>query len=303
MLEIEQLEREWRRYKIRKLRPYLIGAAAVAVAGAAYLFLPHVSIPAVPSPQKSEPKSVPPVQVRVASATPDTVTAPPSATVGRASSQPAARPKTAAVPKTRVDERTVPPRKEEKEIFLAPDTAFLSSFAERRPSVQRPVREEIIRTRSTPSSKTGNRQASGTFSKKQKRQQTKPSEERPTQTARIAPERMEKEKDSGKLLISTKQTNNTLEYLIERFNQTRDPKLASYIAQSFYKKGNYKETVRWAILANSIDPSAEESWMLFAKAKVKLGQRQDAIKALRIYLNQYSSRKVKSYLQSLEDGL
>ncbi|WP_457597202.1 CDC27 family protein [Hydrogenimonas sp.] len=120
---------------------------------------------------------------------------------------------------------------------------------------------------------------------------------------KLATETEPQSEPSGKLVISTKQTNNTLQYLIDKFNQTRDPKLATYIANSYYKKGAYKETIRWAIMANSLDPASEESWLLFAKAKTKLGQREDAISALKIYLNQYPSKRVKAYLQSLETGL
>jgi tetratricopeptide (TPR) repeat protein len=206
----------------------------------------------------------------------------------------------------------------EKEIVLNPDTAFLHNFEKKNSSrthisskeAQNTLHSHIIKKRSD--------QNIASVSKEKKVREKKikhinnnnrSHQPQTTMVSNLNNASIEKKSNEGsehsgrKLIISTKQTNNTLEYLIERFNQNRDPKLASYIAQSFYKKGNYEETVRWAILANSIDPSSEESWLLFAKAKVQLGQKQDAIKALRIYLNQYTSGKVKAYLHSLETGL
>ena len=309
MLEIEQLEREWRRYKIRKMRPYLAGLVVVAAAGAAFLLLPRAPLHSFVTKERAAEKKE---TVQTASEAPAVRTAPAAATEAAPQAETAKTRPAPAVPEAKplaAPEKKSAEAKREKEIFLTPDTGFLSSFEKRGPSADRPpVREEVIRRvrparpSAVPEKTNARKVADDTFSKKES-QKVRPA---PSQTVQAPPPRSEKtqkQKQPGKLLISTKQTNNTLEYLIERFNQTRDPKLASYIAQSFYKKGNYKETVRWAILANSIDPSAEESWILFAKAKVKLGQREDAVKALRIYLNQYSSRKVKSYLQSLEGGL
>jgi tetratricopeptide (TPR) repeat protein len=128
-----------------------------------------------------------------------------------------------------------------------------------------------------------------------------------TRTAGIKPDKpviqskpMTIEKSNTKLRISTRKTNNTLKFLIERFQKTKDPKLATYIAKSFYNKKKYDEAVRWSVIANSLEPSNEASWLIFAKAKTALHQKEDAINALRIYLNQYPSKRVEAYLNTLE---
>ncbi len=111
-----------------------------------------------------------------------------------------------------------------------------------------------------------------------------------------------REMKKGSLLFKTSENNNTLMKLTERFEQNKDPHLATYIALSYFNKKNYRQAARWSIIANSLDPAMEESWLLFAKAKVALGQRRDAIKALKVYLNQYPSKKIESYLNMLEAG-
>ena len=210
--------------------------------------------------------------------------------------------------------------KSEPKVVLAPDTEFLRNFTptsneaeQKRPQriVQRTtVRQEVIPpvTPAAPIQSTRNPSPKlnpKTSANPVHRETSKPTVETPERKnaekkIEITSEKPEKE---AVVSIESKKTNNTLNFLIKRFNETRDPKLAAYIAQSFFKKGNYKETVRWSIIANSLEPSNEASWILFAKAKMKLGQKEDAVRALKIYLNQYPSRKVRSYLETLESGL
>jgi hypothetical protein len=322
MLEIEQLEREWRRYKLKRYRPFFIATFMIVGFFLIYMFLQELnttplekekaattdhmrvrdketrdaSSPAT-SPQRTEPirksskkdqEILHPVEERARTSTEITMEK--------------------GAPQT---PSSSTPKKPEKEVVLNPDTAFLSSFEENSGQSSRSsssIRHEVIRpvaAKRKEKKRNIKYKAVSEYSAAKKSRtvmESSPNTRTGTSTHREV-EPVQKEQAGGKLVISKKQTNNTLEYLIERFNQTRDPKLASYIAQSFYKKGNYEETVRWAIIANSIEPASEESWILFAKAKVNLGQKEDAIKALKIYLNQYSSRKVKSYLQTLETGL
>ncbi|WP_456382374.1 CDC27 family protein [Hydrogenimonas sp.] len=318
MLEIEQLEKEWRIYKLKRFRPLILTLSIVAVTGTG-IYLWSISdwkidgktlkrsVFGTEKEEKAVRKSAPP-----ATAPERNVSSPETIVKNVEKIEPLQRKETV----TRVEKPSEPkpmatekkPEVEEKSVVLNPDTEFLNNLqteketvsetAEHRKTKEEPVKEEVIAvTKELPE-------------KEKPTERTAPVQEKPvklpvkTGDTTVAIEKKEENGSStSSLLIQTKQTNNTLEYLIERFNQNRDPKLAAYIAQSFYKKGLYKETVKWSIVANSLEPSSEESWILFAKAKVKLGQREDAIQALRIFLNQYSSRKVKSYLESLESGL
>ncbi|WP_201353100.1 CDC27 family protein [Hydrogenimonas urashimensis] len=301
MLEIEQLEKEWRRYKLKQFRPLVVTLLLLGGGAAATLLWPEIRT-LFPSLEQSErvvgkKPTAAPVAKKHEKAQERTRSPEPVSASTQLPEKPAlAAVKPATVQPTEKREKAPTPKTGEASVVLNPDTAFLSEFKaslkEEKPVSNTPVKQEVIPVANETSR----------AEKKTKKPRLEEIEPVPAKQTNAVSVQVEPKRKSS-LLIQTKRTNNTLEYLIERFNQKRDPKLATYIAQSFYKKGNYNETVRWSIVANSLDPSSEESWLLFAQAKVKLGQKEDAINALRIYLNQYSSKKVKSYLQTLESGL
>ena len=55
-------------------------------------------------------------------------------------------------------------------------------------------------------------------------------------------------------------------------------------------------------IANNIDTENEKSWILFAKSKVKLGQKNDAILALKTYLKSNKSQSIQSLLNQIMVG-
>lgn len=55
------------------------------------------------------------------------------------------------------------------------------------------------------------------------------------------------------------------------------------IAQNSYENANYKEAQKFALKANEIDNESEDSWIVFAKATYKLGNKDDALHALQAY--------------------
>ncbi len=85
----------------------------------------------------------------------------------------------------------------------------------------------------------------------------------------------------------------------ERFKESQDPQDALYLAEYFYKKGNYHKAEIWAANANSIDGEIEESWLIFAKAKAKQGHRVEAIKILQEYYDNTNSLQAKELLDKL----
>jgi len=103
-------------------------------------------------------------------------------------------------------------------------------------------------------------------------------------------------------LISSKKLNR-IDYYKEKYFDSGKIIYANLIAQIFYDKAKYKESLKWAIIANDIDSSNEESWILFAKDKVKIGQKQDAINALEAYLKFNKSKKLSLLLSNIKNGV
>jgi len=105
-----------------------------------------------------------------------------------------------------------------------------------------------------------------------------------------------------KILISSTKIDK-IKYLQDRYNATGKAQYAISLSKEYYKKQDYQKALNWAIVANDIDSASEDSWIMFAKSKVKLGLKQDAVKALRVYLQNYRSIKIERLLTDIQNGV
>jgi hypothetical protein len=91
--------------------------------------------------------------------------------------------------------------------------------------------------------------------------------------------------------------------LIQSYNNDPTYEKAIKIAKIFFKQGNLYLAKIWALKANSIDVKRPESWVIFAKVLLKKGYKEDAIKVLKTYLEDYGySDQVNNLLLRLEGG-
>ena len=104
-----------------------------------------------------------------------------------------------------------------------------------------------------------------------------------------------------KILISSTKIDK-IKYLKDRYQATGKVLYAILLSKEFYKKHNYKLSLKWAMMANDIDSTNEDSWLLFAKNKIKLGYKEEAIKALNVYLKNYNSPKIRRLLYDIKNG-
>jgi hypothetical protein len=87
-----------------------------------------------------------------------------------------------------------------------------------------------------------------------------------------------------------------------RFPATRDYDDAMYLAKYYYGKKKYKKAEYWAMQANSIDSTKEESWIVFGKAKARQGHRADALRVLQAYYDRSGSMRVKELIHRIRKG-
>jgi len=88
----------------------------------------------------------------------------------------------------------------------------------------------------------------------------------------------------------------------KRFYETHDADDSLFLAKSYYRKGNYKKAEHWALETNKVHGNIEESWLIYAKSKVKLGRRNEAIRVLMSYVKRSNSSKAKSLLYKIKKG-
>jgi len=74
------------------------------------------------------------------------------------------------------------------------------------------------------------------------------------------------------------------------------------LAKAYYAKGQYLEAEKWALVTNNINSKLEDGWLIFAKSKVKMGDKDEAIEVLNIYIKKTDSQLAKKLLLDIEDG-
>lgn len=90
------------------------------------------------------------------------------------------------------------------------------------------------------------------------------------------------------------------EVLLQNFNAKKDFKTAMELSRLFYEKSAYKKAIYWSKEASRLEPKSKIPWILYAKAKVRLNEKEDAIKALENYLNYFSSREIYDLLMQIK---
>jgi len=95
---------------------------------------------------------------------------------------------------------------------------------------------------------------------------------------------------------------NYMETMKKKFLKNKNPRDALLLAKAFYKRKLYKKAEKWSFSANKIDKNLEESWVIFAKSKAKLGKKDEAIKILWMYYKRNKSRKIKELIQNIKKG-
>jgi len=87
----------------------------------------------------------------------------------------------------------------------------------------------------------------------------------------------------------------------KRFYQSHNIDDALFLAKSYYKKGNYKKAEQWAFETNQLDSTLEESFLIFVKSKMKLGQKNEVISILNQYLKHNNSKDARVLLEKMKN--
>jgi tetratricopeptide (TPR) repeat protein len=110
------------------------------------------------------------------------------------------------------------------------------------------------------------------------------------------------QKSSMQLQISDAKNSRVVKEIERRFPDTRDYDDAIYLARYYYAKQKYSKAEHWAMQANTIDSSQEESWLLYAKSKAKQGHRASALRILQAYYDQTGSLRAKLLIDRIRKG-
>lgn len=115
-------------------------------------------------------------------------------------------------------------------------------------------------------------------------------------------ETVEKPREKMHLNIIETSSVNAYKDVAKRFEQTHDTDDSLFLARSYYNKKNYKQAEYWALQTNKVNGNIEESWLIFAKSKVKLGRKNEAIHILTNYVKKSNSVEAQSLLNKIKKG-
>lgn len=109
--------------------------------------------------------------------------------------------------------------------------------------------------------------------------------------------------EKKKLITMTKnQDESDLKDVIRRFKQNKNPSLSLFIAKRYYELEQYQKSYNYALMTNEIDKGIDESWIIFSKSLVKLGQHELATLTLKSYLKSTKSTQAEILLRKIESG-
>ncbi len=111
-------------------------------------------------------------------------------------------------------------------------------------------------------------------------------------------------KPKVKMHLEIIETTNVNAYkdVANRFKHSHDTDDSLFLAKAYYRRGNYKKSEYWALQTNKVNDKIEESWLIFAKSKVKLGHKNEAINILKTYIKKTNSSQAKSLLYKIKKG-
>lgn len=107
------------------------------------------------------------------------------------------------------------------------------------------------------------------------------------------------EKKENTFSLHVTQTNEQ-NILLRNFDIESNYKNAIAISKYYFDNLEYKKSIFWAKKSSRLQPESALPWILYAKSRNELHQKEDAIKALESYLSYFPSPEVRSLLSELK---
>jgi len=268
MLNIHELERQWLRYKIKSYIPLVLSIfASVSIIALLFIYVPlSDTIDTAVEITEVEPITAQVQTVTKQEPTPEPVVAPIELNIAD---------------NTQVKIK-VEPKEERHTLVLKPSLHFmdniedgLTAFIEEEMPMQEPLTSSL--------------QSNDTLA-------VLDDNENPDSTSTT------EQTDENRLNITSNQDDSDLKDVIRRFKKNKNPALSLFIAKRYYAAGEYQKSYNYALMTNEIDKNIEESWIIFSKSLVKLGQHELAMNTLKSYLKTTKSTAADVLLRKIESG-
>ncbi len=292
MLDVRELERKWLRYKIKRYLPYAVLSISLLLIAVVLVNIDFSKQDAVSqdTTHKEARKTAPAAKkitqennaTTLALSKPTHTLSKPAQIQHSVEQQtPTSTSSTASVQKESIT-YTAPQKTEEPSKVLKPSMDFLRKMKDNSILPQsEPIAPPKPQTPYTASQTSSLSKSENDIEEKQQTQ--------------------EAQKTKVEIKIS-KTSKKDLQEIIKRFKKNNNPVLGVFIAKKYYEMGDYHKAYNYALITNQIDSTIEDSWIVFAKSLVKLGQKERAIKTLKAYINTSKSSKAQILLDNILRG-
>ncbi|ALV65007.1 CDC27 family protein [Campylobacter fetus] len=108
-----------------------------------------------------------------------------------------------------------------------------------------------------------------------------------------------KNQAQNSIKIESQTIDMSVKSLKSKFDSTNDIKYAILLAEEFYKNNDYENAIKWAFTINSIDENEIKGWVIFAKAKYKIGKKEDALTVLNALQEKNRSNSIEELIEQI----
>ncbi|EAK0826277.1 hypothetical protein A0W86_01615 [Campylobacter fetus] len=108
-----------------------------------------------------------------------------------------------------------------------------------------------------------------------------------------------KSQAQNSIKIESQTIDMSVKSLKSKFDSTNDIKYAILLAEEFYKNNDYENAIKWAFTINSIDENEIKGWVIFAKAKYKIGKKEDALTVLNALQEKNRSNSIEELIEQI----
>ncbi|ADN08914.1 CDC27 family protein [Sulfurimonas autotrophica] len=272
MLNIHDLEKRWKIYKIKSFLPYIIiGISLLVIIPIVYSFYTNINSSIPPKKQILQKKNV---QVAVVQEKKKT------------------KAKPVAVKKKVLITKPIPVKKTQRSIQTPVQTQKLQPSMNFMKNIQHQASQPQYSKRQTPKKQR---------IVKKKRRVVKPKVVQEV-IQDITPETTVKQEPKVAITIERKETQNDIFEIIKRFKKNNNPALSLFVAKKYYELGNYEQSYNYALITNQINSNIEASWIVFARSLVKLHKKDKAIHTLQEYIKVSHSSNAEILLNEIKSG-
>lgn len=109
-------------------------------------------------------------------------------------------------------------------------------------------------------------------------------------------------KKEDSINITRQNTQEDISHVIKRFKKNNNPTLSLFVAKKYYEMGEYRQAYNYSLITNQLNNNIESSWIIFTKSLVKLNEKDMAIKTLKQYVEHSHSSQAKILLDEITSG-